>query len=35
MDYSLQTLSADNKISVRINGLGKTEDKNYEAKDHN
>ena len=32
MDYSLQTLSADNKISVRINGMAKTEDKNYETK---
>ncbi|MFI5188455.1 MAG: hypothetical protein ACHQF0_17110, partial [Chitinophagales bacterium] len=32
MDYALQTLSADNRISVRINGLDKTEDKNYEAK---
>jgi hypothetical protein len=31
-DYSMQTLSADNKISVRINGLAKAEDKNYEAK---
>ena len=32
MDYTMQTLSADNKISVRINGLAKTEDKNYEAR---
>ncbi|HMG66209.1 MAG TPA: hypothetical protein VK588_00940 [Chitinophagaceae bacterium] len=32
MDYSMQTLSPDNKISIRINGLGKAEDKNYEAK---
>jgi len=30
--YSLQTLSPDNKISVRINGLARTEDKNYDAK---
>ena len=30
--YAMQTLSADNKISVRINGLAKPEDKNYEAK---
>ena len=30
--YSLQTLSADNKISIRLNGLAKTEDKNYEAR---
>jgi uncharacterized protein YfaS (alpha-2-macroglobulin family) len=28
----MQTLSAANKISVRINGLAKPEDKNYEAK---
>src|SRR5580765_3029684 len=32
MQHSLQTLSADNKISVRINGLAKTEDKSYETK---
>jgi len=32
MQHSLQTLSAANKITVRINGLAKTEDKNYEAK---
>jgi len=32
MDYAMQTLSADNKISVRINELGKAEDKNYQAK---
>jgi hypothetical protein len=32
MQHSLQTLSADNRISVRINGLAKTEDKNYDAK---
>jgi len=32
MDYSVQTLSPDNKISVRLNGLAKTEDKNYEAR---
>jgi uncharacterized protein YfaS (alpha-2-macroglobulin family) len=31
-DYSMQTLSADNKVSIRINGLAKTEDKSYEAK---
>lgn len=30
--YTIQTLSADNKISLRINGLAKTEDKNYDAK---
>src|SRR4030095_6621053 len=30
--HSLQTLSPDNKISVWINGMAKTEDKNYEAK---
>jgi uncharacterized protein YfaS (alpha-2-macroglobulin family) len=32
MNYTMQTLSADNKISIRINGMTKTEDKNYEAK---
>ncbi|HEV8285652.1 MAG TPA: MG2 domain-containing protein [Chitinophagaceae bacterium] len=32
MNYTMQTLSADNKMSVRISGLAKTEDKNYEAK---
>src|SRR5262249_48941143 len=32
MEYNLQTLSADNKISVRISGLARTEDKNYEAR---
>jgi len=32
MQHTVQTLSADNKISVRINGLAKTEDKNYDAK---
>src|SRR6478672_6454322 len=32
MQHSLQTLSADNKISVRISGLAKAEDKSYDAK---
>ena len=32
MGYSIQTLSPDSKISVRINDLAKTEDKNYEAR---
>ena len=32
MQYALQTLSADNRISIRINGLAKTEDKNYDAR---
>src|SRR5690242_1043029 len=32
MPFSMQTLSADNKISVRLTGMPKTEDKNYEAK---
>ena len=32
MDYTLLTISADNKISVRVTGLAKTEDKNYETK---
>src|SRR5215470_719450 len=32
VEYGIQTLSADNKISIRINALAKTEDKNYEAK---
>ena len=31
-DYAMQTLSADNKISVRINGLAKAEDKSYATK---
>jgi hypothetical protein len=30
--YTLQTVSVDNKISVRIIGLAKMEDKNYEAR---
>ena len=30
--FKIQTLSPDNKISVRITGLTKTEDKNYQAK---
>src|SRR5205085_12419175 len=30
--YTMQTLSADNKISLRVNGITKTEDKNYDAK---
>ena len=32
MPFVVQTLSADNKVSVRINGLPKMEDKSYEAK---
>jgi uncharacterized repeat protein (TIGR01451 family) len=32
MDYILLTASSGNKISLRINGLEKPEDKNYEAK---
>jgi uncharacterized protein YfaS (alpha-2-macroglobulin family) len=32
MEYTMQTISVDNKISVRINSLAKTEDKNYEAR---
>ena len=32
MHFTIQTLSVDNKISVRLNGLSKTEDKNYEAR---
>jgi uncharacterized protein YfaS (alpha-2-macroglobulin family) len=32
MSYTMQTLSIDNKISVRLNGLAKNEDKNYEAR---
>jgi uncharacterized protein YfaS (alpha-2-macroglobulin family) len=32
VEYGMQTLSSDNKISIRINALAKTEDKNYEAK---
>jgi len=31
-EYTLQTVSVDNKISVRITGLAKMEDKNYEAR---
>lgn len=31
-DFNLQTLSPDNKISIRITGLAKKEDKNYEVK---
>ena len=32
MAYNMQTLSAENKMSLRISGLSKTEDRNYEAK---